>query len=181
MAQASSRVLRDASDLPRADARPRLGVSAPPNTVHELVSELDYPMFIVTVATSGERAGCLVGFATQCSIDPPRFLVCLSVKNRTYRVAKNANAMVVHLVPEGASSSHSCSAPRQATPPTSSSGAVGDRGRWGCRCWRSAAIGSRAACSTGWTRVTTPPSYSSRSRRQVSRARARLPSTVRGG
>ncbi len=72
------------------------------DTVHELVSELDYPMFIVTVAAAGERAGCLVGFATQCSIDPPRFLVCLSDKNRTYRVAKGAEAMVVHLVPRGA-------------------------------------------------------------------------------
>ena len=48
------------------------------SAVHELVSELDYPMFIVTCADERERAGCLVGFATQCSIDPPRFLVCLS-------------------------------------------------------------------------------------------------------
>jgi flavin reductase (DIM6/NTAB) family NADH-FMN oxidoreductase RutF len=72
------------------------------DTVHELVSELDYPMFIVTVAAAGERAGCLVGFATQCSIDPPRFLVCLSDKNMTYRVAQGADAMIVHLVPRGA-------------------------------------------------------------------------------
>src|SRR3954451_16023833 len=46
--------------------------------VHALVSELDDPMFIVTVAGPMERAGCLVGFATQCSIHPPRFLLCLS-------------------------------------------------------------------------------------------------------
>jgi flavin reductase (DIM6/NTAB) family NADH-FMN oxidoreductase RutF len=72
------------------------------DTVHELVSELDYPMFIVTVASGSELAGCLVGFATQCSIDPPRFLVCLSDKNRTYRIADGADAMVVHLVPEEA-------------------------------------------------------------------------------
>ena len=77
-------------------------MSAPPKVVHELVSELDYPMFIVTVAASGELAGCLVGFTTQCSIDPPRFLICLSVKNRTYRVAKRADALVVHLLPQGA-------------------------------------------------------------------------------
>ena len=70
--------------------------------VHELVSELDYPMFIVTAAAGGERAGCLVGFATQCSINPPRFLVCLSDKNRTYRVARSASVLVVHLVPEDA-------------------------------------------------------------------------------
>jgi flavin reductase (DIM6/NTAB) family NADH-FMN oxidoreductase RutF len=67
--------------------------------VHELVSALDYPMFIVTVAAGGERAGCLVGFATQCSIDPPRFLVCLSDKNRTFDVARGAEVVVVHLVP----------------------------------------------------------------------------------
>ena len=67
--------------------------------VHELVAELDYPMFIATVAADDERAGCLVGFTTQCSIDPPRFLVCLSEKNRTFRVAREAEVMVVHLVP----------------------------------------------------------------------------------
>ena len=74
----------------------------PKDTVHELVAELDYPMFIVTVASSGERSGCLVGFTTQCSIDPPRFLVCISDKNRTHRVALESEAMVVHLVPEDA-------------------------------------------------------------------------------
>ncbi len=71
-------------------------------TLHGLVAELDYPMFIVTVATRRDRAGCLVGFATQCSIDPPRFLLCLSEKNRTFRVALAAELMVVHLVPESA-------------------------------------------------------------------------------
>src|SRR4051794_7928471 len=74
----------------------------PVATVHELVSQLDYPMFIVTAAARGERAGCLVGFATQCSINPPRFLLCLSDKNRTYRVAQHAQILVVHLVPEDA-------------------------------------------------------------------------------
>jgi flavin reductase (DIM6/NTAB) family NADH-FMN oxidoreductase RutF len=67
---------------------------------NELVADLDYPMFIVTTrATGGERAGCLIGFATQCSIDPPRVLACLSKKNRTYRVARGADALAVHFVP----------------------------------------------------------------------------------
>jgi flavin reductase (DIM6/NTAB) family NADH-FMN oxidoreductase RutF len=70
--------------------------------VHELVSELDYPMFIVTTMAGTQRAGCLVGFATQCSIHPPRFLVCISEKNHTYGVALRAQAMVVHLVPRQA-------------------------------------------------------------------------------
>ncbi len=71
-------------------------------TVHALVDDLDYAMFIVTVAAGGERSGCLVGFATQCSIDPPRFLVCLSDTNRTFRVARRADVVVVHLVPDHA-------------------------------------------------------------------------------
>ena len=77
-------------------------MSSPRKAVHELVSELDYPMFIVTAASAGELAGCLVGFATQCSIDPPRFVVCLSDKNRTFRVAAEAAVLVVHLVPSEA-------------------------------------------------------------------------------
>ena len=61
-------------------------------------STVDYPMYVVTAAAGDERAGCLVGFATQCSIDPPRFLVCLSKANHTYRVALRASAMAVHLL-----------------------------------------------------------------------------------
>src|SRR5215208_3060097 len=71
-----------------------------PAEVHRLVSAIDYPMYIVTVANGDRRAGCLVGFTTQCSIDPPRFLVCISVRNHTFRVARTARVMIVHLVPE---------------------------------------------------------------------------------
>ncbi len=67
-----------------------------------LVAQLDYPMFIATVAAGGERAGCLIGFATQCSIHPARFLAGISDKNRTYRVASGADSMAIHLVPENA-------------------------------------------------------------------------------
>lgn len=65
---------------------------------HELVGGLDQPMSIVTAAASGELAGCLVGFSTQCSIEPPRFVVLLSDKNHTYRVARDAVALGVHLL-----------------------------------------------------------------------------------
>jgi flavin reductase (DIM6/NTAB) family NADH-FMN oxidoreductase RutF len=65
-----------------------------------LLGRLDHPMLIVTtMGRGGERAGCLVGFATQTSIHPPRFLACISDKNRTYRVAQGATHMAVHLVP----------------------------------------------------------------------------------
>src|SRR5436305_12897845 len=67
-----------------------------------LVSHLDYSLFIVTTAARGERAGCLIGFASQVSIHPPRFLACLSVKNRNYRVALGTEVIVVHLVPDDA-------------------------------------------------------------------------------
>jgi flavin reductase (DIM6/NTAB) family NADH-FMN oxidoreductase RutF len=67
-----------------------------------LVAQLDYPMFIATVAAGGERAGCLIGFATQCSIHPARFLAGISDKNRTFRVASGADSMAIHLVPENA-------------------------------------------------------------------------------
>jgi flavin reductase (DIM6/NTAB) family NADH-FMN oxidoreductase RutF len=77
-------------------------MASPEETFQRLVAKLDYPMFIATVAGDGERAGCLVGFATQCSIHPPRFLAGISDKNRTYLVAQEAGSMAVHLVPEGA-------------------------------------------------------------------------------
>ena len=65
----------------------------------KLVSMLDYPMFVVTTSTGDQRAGCLVGFCSQVSIRPPRFLVGLSVRNHTYRVAQHATHLAVHLVP----------------------------------------------------------------------------------
>ena len=70
------------------------------STFNSLVGDLDYPMFIVTACADGERSGCLIGFATQASIDPSRFLVCLSHRNRTYRVAQGAELLGVHFVPE---------------------------------------------------------------------------------
>ena len=71
-------------------------------TFGKLVGELDYPMFIVTARAGDERAGCLVGFCTQSSIDPPSFLVCLSRKNRTFRVARSSTWLAVHFVPRRA-------------------------------------------------------------------------------
>jgi flavin reductase (DIM6/NTAB) family NADH-FMN oxidoreductase RutF len=65
-----------------------------------LVGRLDYSMLIVTGAHGSEQDGCLIGFATQVSMQPARFLVCLSVKNRTYRVAAQAATLVVHPVPQ---------------------------------------------------------------------------------
>jgi flavin reductase (DIM6/NTAB) family NADH-FMN oxidoreductase RutF len=65
---------------------------------HQLVGQLSYPMLIVTAAGGDDRGGCLVGFHTQCSIDPPRFLVCLSQQNHTFRVAARSDKMGVHFL-----------------------------------------------------------------------------------
>lgn len=62
------------------------------------VARLDYPMVVVTAAAGGRPEGCLVGFHTQCSMTPARFLVCLSKKNRTYRAARISPGLVVHLL-----------------------------------------------------------------------------------
>jgi len=64
----------------------------------DVTEVLDYPMFVVTTASNGRFAGCLAGFATQISIDPARFLVGLSEKNHTHRVALDASRLVVHLL-----------------------------------------------------------------------------------
>jgi flavin reductase (DIM6/NTAB) family NADH-FMN oxidoreductase RutF len=67
----------------------------------QLVGELDYPMYIATTSAAGGNAGCLVGFASQVSINPARFLVCLSEQNHTTTVAAKASHLAVHLVRAG--------------------------------------------------------------------------------
>lgn len=69
---------------------------------HALTAVLDYPMFVVTCEAEGERGGCLVGFATQCSIDPPRYLVCISDSNHTAGVARRSSHLAVHVLTAGA-------------------------------------------------------------------------------
>ncbi|WP_309050948.1 flavin reductase family protein [Streptomyces sp.] len=60
---------------------------------------LDPPVFVVTArAGDGTRAGCLVGFASQCSIDPEGFMVWLSRRNHTYEVACRSAHLAVHVL-----------------------------------------------------------------------------------
>jgi flavin reductase (DIM6/NTAB) family NADH-FMN oxidoreductase RutF len=60
------------------------------------------PMLIVTTRPADGRPpeGCLVGFSTQCSIDPVHHLVCLSKANETYEVARDATTLAVHFLHE---------------------------------------------------------------------------------
>lgn len=69
-----------------------------PEAVDGLVEHLDYPLFVVTAADGEERSGCLAGFVTQCSIDPPRFLVCVSRANHTFEVAHRSAGLGLHLL-----------------------------------------------------------------------------------
>ena len=64
----------------------------------QIVDDLDVPMYVVTVARESERSGCLVGFASQCSIDPPRFTVWISQQNHTHGLALEAEHLAVHLL-----------------------------------------------------------------------------------
>lgn len=64
----------------------------------KLVADLEYPMYIVTAAARGARSGCLVGFGTQTSIHPERFLACVSRKNHTFPVACEAELLAVHVL-----------------------------------------------------------------------------------
>jgi flavin reductase (DIM6/NTAB) family NADH-FMN oxidoreductase RutF len=71
----------------------------------DVVSHLDYPMVVVTVPVaraapqSGNHgSGCLVGFSTQVSIEPARYLVCISKKNHTHEPAMTATTLAVHLL-----------------------------------------------------------------------------------
>jgi len=65
-----------------------------------LVAALDYPLYVVTTTVQHEPTGCLIGFATQCSIHPPRFLACISRKNHTFQLAKRATVFAVHVMDE---------------------------------------------------------------------------------
>lgn len=64
----------------------------------DMLTDLDGPMAVVTAAAGGEQSGCLVGFLTQCSVDPPRLIVFLSDKNHTYTTALDADALGVHFL-----------------------------------------------------------------------------------
>jgi flavin reductase (DIM6/NTAB) family NADH-FMN oxidoreductase RutF len=73
----------------------------PDRVSDRIVDQLDAPVFLVTTADGSERSGCLIGFATQCSIDPWRFLVCVSHLNHTAGVVRGASTVVVHVPREG--------------------------------------------------------------------------------
>jgi len=64
----------------------------------DFVEGLNYTMFLVTTTDGTRRDGCLVGFATQTSIDPVQFLICLSRSNVTTRIAARNQYLAVHQI-----------------------------------------------------------------------------------
>ncbi len=73
----------------------------PAAALAELTARADSALTIVTTAHDGEPSGCLVGFHSQCSIEPWRYAVWLSTANHTYRVARLADHLAVHFVAAG--------------------------------------------------------------------------------
>jgi flavin reductase (DIM6/NTAB) family NADH-FMN oxidoreductase RutF len=69
-------------------------------TFDALMRAFDTSLVVVTSSDGRERAGCLVGFHSQCSIDPVRYAVWLSKANHTYRVAMLAEHLCVHVLTE---------------------------------------------------------------------------------
>ena len=65
-----------------------------------IMASLDTPLVVVTTAAHGERAGCVVGFHSQCSITPRRAVIWLSKANYTYRVGLHADVFAVHWLTE---------------------------------------------------------------------------------
>ena len=75
-------------------------MSGPSPLEAQLTSQLDGPLVVVTVTNGRARGGCVVGFHSQCSIEPGRFAVWLSKANHTYRVALQAERFAVHFLTE---------------------------------------------------------------------------------
>jgi flavin reductase (DIM6/NTAB) family NADH-FMN oxidoreductase RutF len=67
----------------------------------QLIASLDPAMAIVTTVSDRERAGCLIGFHAQSSIDPGRYVVWLSKANHTFRVGVHATYFGVHFLSDG--------------------------------------------------------------------------------
>ncbi len=70
------------------------------DTYDQILDSLQWPMVVVTARADddGERGGCLVGFHTQCSIEPRRHLVMISDANHTAAIVRRASRVAVHFL-----------------------------------------------------------------------------------
>lgn len=65
-----------------------------------LMHAADPALVVVTTISAGRPAGCLVSFHGQSSMAPERYAVWLSLENRTYDVARDADVVAVHFLAE---------------------------------------------------------------------------------
>jgi flavin reductase (DIM6/NTAB) family NADH-FMN oxidoreductase RutF len=63
-----------------------------------VIEPVDPVAVIVTCASGGDKAGCLVTFSAPCSVEPPRYAVWLAHRNHTYHVALSADELTVHML-----------------------------------------------------------------------------------
>lgn len=69
-----------------------------PEWLRPFTTQYEQSLVVVTTGDGDEPAGCLVGFATQCSIKPPRFIVCISKANYTFTAIERADHAAIHLL-----------------------------------------------------------------------------------
>jgi len=67
-------------------------------TFSALMAAIDQTLIIVTTASHDIRAGCLVGFHAQSSLEPAEYAVWLSKANHTYRVGALSEHFGVHFL-----------------------------------------------------------------------------------
>jgi flavin reductase (DIM6/NTAB) family NADH-FMN oxidoreductase RutF len=63
-----------------------------------IAESIDTALIVVTAAADDSRAGCVVGFHAQSSIDPQRYSIWLSKANHTYRIAMRATHLGIHFL-----------------------------------------------------------------------------------
>lgn len=73
-------------------------VQAIKDAYERVIEPVDPAAVIVTCASGGDRAGCLVTFNAPCSVEPARYAVWLAHRNHTYRVALGAGELTVHML-----------------------------------------------------------------------------------
>ena len=68
------------------------------NAFDDLMGSANAALLVVTTAVDDVRAGCLVGYHAQASMDPQHYSFWLSKANHTYRVGLLATHFAVHFL-----------------------------------------------------------------------------------
>ena len=108
-----------------------------------IASSLDAALVVVTAAEGQQRAGCLVGFHSQSSMEPLRYCVWLSKANYTYRVALRSTHLAIHFLTAADRGLAEWFGTRTGDSVDKFAGLAAGPARAVCRCWTS--------CPTGWS------------------------------